>query len=43
MEMEINEWKNEFGWIKAHAVEEGNELADLLARKASISSNIEES
>ena len=43
MEMEINEWKIKFSWIKVHAGKEGNELADLLARKASISSNIEES
>ena len=41
MEMEINEWKIEFSGIKAHAGKEGNELVDLLARKASISSNIE--
>ena len=31
MEMERNEWKIEFSWIKAHAGKEGNELADLLA------------
>ena len=41
MEMEINEWKIEFSGIKAHAGKEGNELVDPLARKASISSNIE--
>jgi ribonuclease HI len=41
MEMETNEWQIKFSWIKAHAGKEGNELADRLAKKASISSNIE--
>jgi ribonuclease HI len=35
MEMERNEWKIEFSWIKAHAGTEGNELADRLAKEAS--------
>ena len=42
MEMERNEWKIDFSWIKAHAGKEGNELADRLAKEASTSSNIEE-
>jgi len=42
MEMERNEWKIEFSWIKAHAGKEGNELADLLAKEASNNSNIKE-
>jgi hypothetical protein len=42
MEMERNELKVEFSWIKAHAGKEGNELADRLAKEASISCNIEE-
>jgi len=42
MEMERNEWKIEFSWIKAHAGKEGNELADLLTKEASNNSNIKE-
>jgi ribonuclease HI len=42
MEMEGNEWKIEFNWIKAHEGKEGNELADLLAKEASNNSNIKE-
>jgi ribonuclease HI len=40
MAMETNEWQIKFSWIKARAGTEGNELADRLAKKASISSNI---
>jgi hypothetical protein len=42
MEMERNELKVEFSWIKAHAGKEGNELSDRLAKEASITCNIEE-
>jgi hypothetical protein len=42
MEMERNELKVEFSWIKAHAEKEGNELAGRLAKEASIRCNIEE-
>jgi ribonuclease HI len=41
MEMERNELKVEFSWIKTHAGKKGNELADRLAKEASISCNIE--
>jgi ribonuclease HI len=41
MEMERNEWKIDISWNKAHAGMEGNELADRLAKEASISNNNE--
>jgi len=40
--MEEHEWKVDFSWIKAHAGQRGNELADSLAKEASRSSNIGE-
>ena len=42
MEIERNEWKIEFSWIKAHTGKKGNELADLLAKEASNNNNIKE-
>jgi ribonuclease HI len=33
--MENREWKIRFRWIKAHAGNSGNELADRLAKEAS--------
>jgi ribonuclease HI len=33
-EMEMQNWKIEFNWIKAHAGHQGNELADQLAKEA---------
>jgi ribonuclease HI len=32
IELEQNDWKVEFSWIKAHAGHRGNELADRLAK-----------
>ena len=40
--MERDEWKVEFSWVKAHAGQRGNELADRLAKEASSSKDIEE-
>jgi ribonuclease HI len=34
-EIENREWKIRFRWIKAHAGNSGNELADRLAKEAS--------
>ena len=42
MDMERDEWKVEFSWVKAHAGQRGNELADRLAKEASSSKDIEE-
>ena len=32
--LENNEWKIKFSWVKAHAGNYGNELADRLAKEA---------
>jgi hypothetical protein len=40
--MEQHEWKVDFSWIKAHAGQRGNEIADRLAKEESRSRNIEE-
>ena len=42
LDMERQEWKVNFSWIKAHVGQRGNELADCLAKEASRSENIEE-
>ena len=42
IEMEMQEWKVEFSWIRAHAGHHGNELADQLAKEAANSKNIDE-
>ena len=42
LDMERNEWKVEFSWIKAHVGQRGNELADRLGKEASRNKNIEE-
>jgi len=42
-EMEQQEWKVDFSWIKAHAGHRGNELADQLAKEAARNKNIYES
>jgi len=42
MELEQDEWKVEFRWIKAHAGHRGNELADQLAKEAASSRTIDE-
>jgi hypothetical protein len=34
IELEQDEWKMEFSWIKAHAGHRGNELADRLTKEA---------
>jgi len=39
-EIEIREWKIRFRWIKAHARTSGNELADKLAKEASVITEI---
>jgi hypothetical protein len=41
MDMEREEWKVEFNWVKAHAGQRGDELADRLAKEASSSKDIE--
>ena len=40
-ELEREEWKVEFSWIKAHAGYRGNELADRLAKEAASNRTIE--
>jgi ribonuclease HI len=42
IELEQEEWKVDFSWIKAHAGHRGNEMADQLAKEAAGSRNIEE-
>jgi ribonuclease HI len=42
IELEQDEWKVEFSWIKAHAGHRGNELADQLAKEAASSRTIAE-
>jgi uncharacterized membrane protein YheB (UPF0754 family) len=42
MEMEMQNWKIDFNWIKAHAGHHGNELADQLAKEAATSREINE-
>jgi ribonuclease HI len=41
-EMEQNEWKIQFCWVKAHAGNLGNELADTLAKGAATNLDIAE-
>jgi ribonuclease HI len=41
IELEQDEWKVEFSWIKAHAWHQGNELADQLAKEAASSRTID--
>ena len=42
IELEQDEWKEEFSWIKAHVRHSGNELADPLAKEAASSRTIDE-
>jgi ribonuclease HI len=42
IEMEQQEWKVEFSWIKAHVGHRGNELADRLVKEAARNRNIDE-
>ena len=42
MDMERNEWKVEFSWIKAHVGQRRKELVVRLAKEESGSKNIEE-
>jgi ribonuclease HI len=41
-ELERNNWKIDFSWIKAHAGHYGNELADQLAKEAASNNDISE-
>ena len=41
LEMEQQEWKMAFRWIKAHAGQRGNELADQLAKEAASNKNVD--
>jgi ribonuclease HI len=42
IEMEKQNWKIEFTWVKAHAGHHGNELADQLAKVAATNSDTNE-
>jgi ribonuclease HI len=42
IEIENQNWKIEFHWIKAHAGHHGKELADQRAKEAAINSDINE-
>jgi hypothetical protein len=42
IELEMQNWKTEFSWIKAHAEHHGNELADQLAKEAASNNDINE-
>jgi len=42
-EMKESEWKISMCWVKAHAGVMGNELADVLAKRAATNRNIPES
>jgi ribonuclease HI len=42
IEMEQQEWKVEFSWIKAHVGHRGNELADQLAKEVASNKNEDE-
>jgi hypothetical protein len=41
-EMEMQNWKIEFNWIKAHDEHHGNELANQLAKEAATNGDIDE-
>jgi len=41
-EMEMQNWKIKFNWFKAHAGQQGNELADQLAKEAATNGDIDE-
>jgi len=41
-ELERQNWKMEFNWIKAHAGHQGNEMADELAKEAATNIEIKE-
>jgi len=42
IEMEMQNWKIQFNWIKAHAGHQGNELADRLSKEAAINGDLDE-
>jgi len=42
IEMEMQNWKIEFDWIKAHAGHQGNELAYQLVKEAATNGDIDE-
>jgi hypothetical protein len=42
IEMEMQNWKIEFIWIKVHAGHQGKELADQLAKEAATNGDIDE-
>jgi ribonuclease HI len=42
IEMEMQNWKIEFSWNKAHTGHQGNELADQLAKETATNGDIDE-
>ena len=42
IEMEQQEWKVSFRWIKTHARQRGNELADQLSKEAASNKKVNE-